>query len=254
MPITTWQAIVGKFLASWLFLALALALTFPLVITVNYLGRPDNGVILCGYLGSWLMAGAYLAISCITSAMTRKQVVSFIVSVVLCLFLILAGFSPVIRFLSGWASPAVVSAVASCSFITHFENFEKGVLDSRDVIFFLSVIVFSLVHHRRDSARAPPGLRSAMKQKSFETLFYSAAGVAAMAVILVAINLSGPAFKLRADLTQDKAYTLSAGTKAILAKLDTPVTDPLLLFAGRDPDGGKRLSPDLRRAGPGFAG
>jgi ABC-2 type transport system permease protein len=144
MPITSWQAIVGKFLASWLFLALALALTFPLVITVNYLGHPDNGVILCGYLGSWLMAGAYLAISCITSAMTRAQVVSFIISVVLCLFLILAGFSPVIRFLSGWASPAVVSAVASCSFITHFENFEKGVLDSRDVIFFLSVIVFSL--------------------------------------------------------------------------------------------------------------
>jgi ABC-2 type transport system permease protein len=144
MPITTWQAIVGKFLASWLFLALALALTFPLVITVNYLGRPDNGVIFCGYIGSWLMAGAYLAVSCMTSAMTRAQVVSFIISVVLCLFLILAGFSPVIRFLSGWTSPTVVSAVASCSFITHFGNFEKGILDSRDVIFFLSVIVFSL--------------------------------------------------------------------------------------------------------------
>lgn len=144
MPITSWQAIVGKFLASWLFLALALALTFPLVITVNYLGRPDNGVILCGYIGSWLMAGAYLAVSCITSAMTRAQVVSFIISVVLCLFLILAGFAPVIRLLSGWTAPAVVNAVASCSFITHFENFEKGVLDLRDVLFFLSVIVFSL--------------------------------------------------------------------------------------------------------------
>jgi len=82
MPITAWQAIVGKFLASWLFLALALALTFPVVITVNYLGSPDNGVILSGYVGSWLMAGAYLAISCITSAMTRTQVVSFIISVV----------------------------------------------------------------------------------------------------------------------------------------------------------------------------
>jgi ABC-2 type transport system permease protein len=144
MPVTTWQAIAGKFLASWLFLAVVLALTFPLVITVNYLGHPDNGVILCGYIGSWLMAGAYLAISCMTSAMTRAQVVSFIISVVVCLFLILAGFAPVIRFLSGWASPAVVSAVASCSFITHYGNFEKGVLDSRDVIFFLSVIVFSL--------------------------------------------------------------------------------------------------------------
>src|SRR5437762_11495716 len=97
MPITAWQAIVGKFLASWLFLALALALTFPVVITVNYLGSPDNGVIFSGYIGSWLMAGAYLAVSCITSAMTRTQVVSFIISVVLCLFLILAGFPPVIN-------------------------------------------------------------------------------------------------------------------------------------------------------------
>jgi len=144
MPITSWQAIAGKFLASWLFLALALALTFPLVITVNYLGHPENGVMFCGYVGSWLMAGAYLAVSGITSAMTRSQVVSFIVSVVLCLFLLLAGFSPVVQFLSGWASPTVVQTVAACSVITHFENFQKGVLDSRDVIFFLSLIVFSL--------------------------------------------------------------------------------------------------------------
>src|SRR2546423_15634882 len=115
MPITAWQAIVGKFLASWLFLLLALALTFPVVITVNYLGHPDNGVIFCGYIGSWLMAGAYLAVSCITSAMTRTQVVSFIVSVVVCLFLILAGFPPVIRFLEGWASPRLVGFVTSFS-------------------------------------------------------------------------------------------------------------------------------------------
>jgi len=94
MPITAWQAIVGKFLASWLFLALALALTFPVALTANYLGSPDNGLIFTAYIGSWLMAGAYLAVSCITSAMTRTQVVSFIVSVVFCLFLILAGFPP----------------------------------------------------------------------------------------------------------------------------------------------------------------
>src|ERR1044071_2529555 len=115
MPITTWQAIVGKFLASWLFLVLALALTFPVVVTVNYLGSPDNGVILSGYIGSWLLAGAYLAISCITSAMTRMQVVSFIISVVVCLFFILAGFPPVVRFLEGWASPRLVDFVTSFS-------------------------------------------------------------------------------------------------------------------------------------------
>src|SRR3989454_5728305 len=144
MPITAWQAIVGKFLASWLFLAIALALTFPLVLTVNYLGHPDNGVILTAYVGSWLMAGAYLAISCITSAMTRVQVVSFIISVVVCLFLILAGFPPVINFLQQFASPWLADLITSFSVMTHFEGFQKGVLDSRDIIFFLSVIGFSL--------------------------------------------------------------------------------------------------------------
>src|SRR5690348_466490 len=144
MPITAWQAIVGKFLASWLFLGVALAMTFPIVITVNYLGSPDNGVIFAGYVGSWLMAGAYLAISCITSAMTRNQVVSFIISVVICLFFILAGFTPVIRLLEGWAWPWLVDTITSFSVITHFDGFQKGVLDSRDVLFFLSLIGFSL--------------------------------------------------------------------------------------------------------------
>lgn len=144
MPITAWQAIVGKFLASWLFLGVALVLTFPIVLTVNYLGSPDNGIILCGYIGSWLMAGAYLAVSCITSAMTRNQVVSFILSVVICLFLILAGFAPVVNLMQNSGHTWLVDLVTSFSVITHFDGFQKGVLDSRDLIFFLSVIVFSL--------------------------------------------------------------------------------------------------------------
>lgn len=144
MPITAWQAIVGKFLASWIFLGVALVLTFPIVISVNYLGSPDNGVIFSAYVGSWLMAGAYLAISSMTSAFTRNQVVSFIVAVVTCLFLILCGFGPVIQLLEGLGKPALVNLVASFSFITHFNGFQRGVLDSRDVIFFLSVIGFSL--------------------------------------------------------------------------------------------------------------
>jgi len=144
LPITAWQAIVGKFLASWLFLLLALFLTFPVVITVNYLGSPDNGVIFAGYVGSFLMAGAYLAISCMTSAMTRNQVVSFILSVVACLFLVLCGFPPVTNLLTRMDWPWLVNTVAAFSVITHFEYFTKGVLDSRDIIFFLSVIGFSL--------------------------------------------------------------------------------------------------------------
>jgi ABC-2 type transport system permease protein len=143
MPITAWQAIVGKFLASWLFLGLALLLTFPMVIMVNYLGNPDNGVILTAYLGSWLLAGACLAISCATSALTRSQVVSFILSVVICLLLLMAGWSPIINMLEH-ANPKVTEFIAAFSTWTHFEPFKIGVLDARDIIFFLSVIGFSL--------------------------------------------------------------------------------------------------------------
>lgn len=144
LPITPWQAILGKFLASWIFLAVALALTFPAVITVNVLGEPDNGMIAAGYAGSLLLAGSYLAITCMTSAMTRNQVVAFIVSVVLCLFLILCGFNPVTDLLVRWASPAVVDTVAAFSVITHFDGFQRGVIDSRDLVFFLSLIGFAL--------------------------------------------------------------------------------------------------------------
>jgi ABC-2 type transport system permease protein len=144
-PITAWQAIFGKFLASWLFLLLALALTFPIWLTVNYLGNPDNGVIFAGYVGSFLMAGAYLAISCMTSAMTRNQVVSFIIAVVVCLLLILAGWPPVTNLLESVSEGGgLVRAVAAFSVMTHFEGFQRGVIDSRDVIFFLAVIAFSL--------------------------------------------------------------------------------------------------------------
>ena len=144
MPVATWQAIAAKFLASWIFLAVALALTFPLVITVNLLGEPDNGIIAAGYVGSFLLAGAYLAVSCMTSAMTRNQVVAFILSVVVCLFLLLAGFNPVTDLLARWASPAVIDTVAAFSVVTHFDAFQRGVIDLRDLVFFLSVIGFAL--------------------------------------------------------------------------------------------------------------
>jgi ABC-2 type transport system permease protein len=112
--------------------------------TVNYLGHPDNGVIFASYLGSFLMGGAYLAITSMTSAMTRNQVVAFIVSVVLALFLLLAGYPPVTDLLVQWAKPWVVESIAAFSVMTHFESIQKGVLDSRDVLYFVSIIIFSL--------------------------------------------------------------------------------------------------------------
>jgi ABC-2 type transport system permease protein len=144
MPIASWQAILGKFLASWIFLGIALALTFPIIATVNWLGDPDNGVIASGYVGALLLAGAYLAVSSMTSAMTRNQVIAFIVAVVLCLLLILVGFSPVTDMLARWASPRVVESVARFSVLTHYDGFQKGVIDTRDLAYFLSVMAFSL--------------------------------------------------------------------------------------------------------------
>jgi ABC-2 type transport system permease protein len=144
MPVTCSQAIIGKFMAAWLFLGLALVLTFPIVVTVAYLGNPDYGVIVCGYIGSFLLAGSYLAIAGMTSAITRSQIVSFIISVVACLFLILAGWPPVTDMLVNWAPSGLVDAVSAFSVMPHFANMQRGVLDLRDIVYFSSVIVFSL--------------------------------------------------------------------------------------------------------------
>lgn len=136
LPLTPWQAVLGKFLAAWAFLGLALALTFPMWVTVAWLGSPDHGVILAGYLGSWLMAGAFLAVGSALSAATRSQVVAFVLTVVVCL-LLLAGYPLALDFVRGWAPQALVDAVAGLSFLTHFNAISRGVLDLRDVVFFL---------------------------------------------------------------------------------------------------------------------
>ena len=140
LPVTMWQSVLGKFLAAWLFIAVALALTFPLWITVNYLGNPDNGVILAGYLGSLLMAGGFLAIGSCLSAANRNQVVAFIMTVVVCFLFMLAGFPLVLDAFSSWLPGPLVEAVAGLSFLTHFTAISKGVLDLRDVLYFLLVI------------------------------------------------------------------------------------------------------------------
>ena len=145
LPVTLWQAVFGKFLAAWVFAGLALALTFPMWITVNYLGDPDNGVIFAAYIGSFLMAGGFLAIGTCLSAATRNQVVAFILTVVVCLLFLLAGFSLVLDFFSGWAPPALLDAVSALSFLTHFDALMKGVLDLRSLLYFAMVIGFWLL-------------------------------------------------------------------------------------------------------------
>ena len=139
-PLHTWQAVLGKFLAAWAFVAIALALTFPLWLTVNWLGDPDNGVILASYLGSLLMAGAYLAVGSCLSATTRSQVVAFILTVMTCLMLLLAGFPLALDPLRGLLPQAAIDAVMGISFLTHFQAIMRGVLDLRDVSYFLLAI------------------------------------------------------------------------------------------------------------------
>jgi len=136
MPITAWQAVLGKYLAAWAFTGIALALTFPVWITVNYLGNPDNGAILAGYIGSFLMAGGFLAIGACLSATTRNQVIAFVITVVVCFGFLLSAFPLVLDLFSGWAPQALVDGIASLSFLTHFSNISKGVIDFRDLIFF----------------------------------------------------------------------------------------------------------------------
>jgi len=144
-PVAAWHAVLAKFLAGAVFLAVALLLTAPMVWTVNFLGDPDNGVIASGYLGSFLMALAFFGLSSFTSSLTRNQIVSFIVSVVLSLLLVLAGLPQVLDPLSGWGVPdRIVEVIKSFSIITHYSTLMTGLIDSRDLIYFLSIIGFGL--------------------------------------------------------------------------------------------------------------
>ena len=144
LPISMTEAVLGKFLASWAFAGIALALTAPFWITVNYLGHPDNGVILASYIASFLMAGAFLAIGACLSALTKNQVIAFVVTAAVCFVFAVSGSPIVLGFIKGWAPEAMLGTVAGFSFLTHFNAIIRGVIDLRDAVFFLSVIAFFL--------------------------------------------------------------------------------------------------------------
>lgn len=144
LPVSITDAVVGKYLAAWSFTAVALVLTFPMWITVNYLGNPDNAVIVASYIGSLIMAGGFLAIGSCISAFTKSQVIAFVISVVISFMFILSGFPMVLDLFQGWAPQAIIDAIASFSFLTHFTSIKKGVIDIRDVIYFSALIIFWL--------------------------------------------------------------------------------------------------------------
>ena len=144
LPITIPQAVLGKFLAAWVFTAIALALTFPMWLTVNYLGDPDNGVIFASYLGSLLMGGAFLSIGACVSCLTKNQVIAFVVTAVVCLIFVLSGYPLVLDFFGSWAPQFLVEVISSFSFLSHFNAITQGVIDIRDFIYFASLITFWL--------------------------------------------------------------------------------------------------------------
>ena len=144
LPITLMQAVLGKFFAAWVFTAIALFFTFPIWITVNYLGNPDNGVIVSSYCGSLLMAGGYLAIGSCISSLTRNQVIAFVVGIAVCFLFTVSGMPIVLNFFSSWAPQALLDTIAAFSFITNFMDMTRGVIDLRNIIFFISLIIGAL--------------------------------------------------------------------------------------------------------------
>ena len=157
LPVTVWQVVLGKYFAAWAFTGIALLLTFPVWITINYLGDPDNGVVIAAYIGSFMMAGAYLAIGSCISALTKNQVIAFVVAVVVCFLFTITGLPMVTHLFSAWAPQAVIETIGSLSFITNFQNISRGVIDVSNLVYFVSMIVFwlflnTLVIDNRDGA------------------------------------------------------------------------------------------------------
>ena len=211
LPITVWQALAGKFLAAWAFLGIGLALTFPVAVTVGYLGSPDWGAVWCGYLGSLLLAGAAAAIGAFASSLSRSSVIGFVVSLALVFLLLIIGFTPVVQTLAGWLPSAFVDALAGCSLLTHYESVRRGVVDFADLGYYIGTIVIflalakSVIDGRRDVKK---GLL----------------GFVLLTVVTIAAVFLLDRLPLRFDLTAERLYTLSDGSKAVMGQLDRDVT------------------------------
>ena len=145
LPVTLWEALIGKFLAAWAFIGIALALTFPIVCTAAWLGSPDFGAVFCGYLGSFLLAGAATAIGVFASSLSRSQVIGFVIALAVTFLMLIIGFDPVVNAVANWGVPSgIVNGIASCSLLQHFESMRRGVVDFADIGYYAGVIVFML--------------------------------------------------------------------------------------------------------------
>ncbi|MCM8528213.1 MAG: Gldg family protein [Lentisphaeraceae bacterium] len=215
MPISTWHAVLGKFLAGWMFLGFALFLTFPMVITVSYLGDPDLGRLFSGYLGSFLAGGMCFSIAALTSAFTRNQVISFLFGFLSLLLISVIGMPQlaIVEYIKSLLPQSIIDTLLFFSIQPHVEGLEKGVLDIRDIIYFMSFIIFGL-------AGANVILRCRKAAHRHNKLFTSF-GIIVFAVIVLLINFLSKGLNYRHDLSADKLYTLTPSTKIILTKLDS---------------------------------
>ena len=223
LPVTLVQVLVGKFLAAWAFIAIALGLTFPVALTAGYLGSPDWGAVACGYLGSLLLAGAACATGVFASSISKSSVIGFVVSLAMIFMLLIVGFDPVIGAVAGWGVPAwITDSVAACSLLSHFEALRRGVVDLADVGYYVGVIVFMLAAAKT----VTDGRRGASK---------GVVGLVLIAVVAAAADIVVAKLPLRVDLTAERLYTLSSGSRAVLGKLDQDVTLKLY-FSASAPD------------------
>lgn len=227
LPIAPWQAVLGKFLAAWAVAGLALALTFPTWITVNFLGDPDNGVILVSYLGSFLMGGAFLAMACCFSALTSNQVIAFVMGVTAGFLLLMTSLRPLLSVLGDGAPGFLVALFSSFSFIQHFDAITRGILDLRDVIFFVSFIALMLFLNVQilDRERSGMAMSSARGIRPGPATLSGISAILAVLLFfsvnyLAATTLAGA----RLDLTQNRLFTLSDSARAVLADIGDPVT------------------------------
>lgn len=218
LPVPLWAVVLGKFLAAWAFSLVALALTFPIWITVNYLGDPDNGVILASYIGSALMAGAYLSIGACISATTRNQVIAFVITVSVCFLFTVSGLPMVLDFFAAWAPKTLLQAIASFSFLSHFDAITNGVIDLRDLAYFASLTAAWLYANGivLDMNRSGHGGGNDIR---------ASAALGLTAIIFLAFNILANAtlYAARFDLTQDRLYTLNPVTRKVLSDLAEPI-------------------------------
>lgn len=212
LPVTLTQVLVGKFLAAWAFISIALALTFPVAMTAGYLGSPDWGAVATGYFGSFLLAGAACATGVFASAISKSSVIGFVISLALVFMLMIIGFDPVIGAVAGWGVPVwITDSIASLSLLSHFESLRRGVVDLSDVGYYIGVMVFMIAAAKT----VTDGRRGASK---------GATALVLVAIIAAAANVVLAKLPLRVDLTAERLYTLSSGSRAVLGKLDTDVT------------------------------